>query len=66
MIAGDDFAKLLGEVVEPYRMMIGFIAATGARTHAGLARFTDECFTAGRMPTTKIGCFGSGPTAPGN
>ena len=31
MIAGDDFAKLLGEVVEPYRMMIGLIAATGLR-----------------------------------
>lgn len=31
MIAGDDFAKLLSEVVEPYRMMIGLIAATGLR-----------------------------------
>jgi hypothetical protein len=31
MIAGDDFAKLLNEVDEPYRMMIGLIAATGLR-----------------------------------
>jgi len=29
IIAGDDFAKLLKEVDEPYRMMIGLIAATG-------------------------------------
>lgn len=26
LIAGDDFAKLLGEVAEPYRMMVGLIA----------------------------------------
>jgi integrase len=31
MIAGDDFGKLLKEVDEPYRMMIGLIAATGLR-----------------------------------
>lgn len=31
MIAGDDFTKLLKEVDEPYRMMIGLIAATGLR-----------------------------------
>jgi integrase len=31
LIAGDDFAKLLAEVVEPYRMMVGLIAATGLR-----------------------------------
>lgn len=30
-IAGDDFTKLLQEVDEPYRMMIGLIAATGLR-----------------------------------
>ena len=43
IIAGDDFAKLLREVAEPYRMMIGLIAATGLRIgellalHAALA-----------------------------
>jgi integrase len=31
LIAGDDFTKLLNEVDEPYRMMIGLIAATGLR-----------------------------------
>ena len=31
IIAGDDFAKLLNEVEEPYRMMIGLIAVTGLR-----------------------------------
>ena len=31
MIAGDDFTKLLNEAGEPYRMMIGLIAATGLR-----------------------------------
>jgi integrase len=31
MIAGDDFTRLLKEVDEPYRMMIGLIAATGLR-----------------------------------
>jgi site-specific recombinase XerC len=31
LIAGDEYAKLLDEVVEPYRMMIGLIAATGLR-----------------------------------
>ena len=31
IIAGDDFTKLLKEVDEPYRMMIGLIAATGLR-----------------------------------
>ena len=31
LIAGDDFTKLLNEVREPYRMMIGLIAATGLR-----------------------------------
>jgi len=31
MIAGDDFGKLLKEVDEPYRMMIGLIATTGLR-----------------------------------
>ena len=31
IIAGDDFTKLLMEVDEPYRMMIGLIAATGLR-----------------------------------
>ena len=31
MIAGADFAKLLDEVGEPYRMMTGLIAATGLR-----------------------------------
>ncbi len=31
IIAGADFAKLLNEVGEPYRVMIGLIAATGLR-----------------------------------
>jgi integrase len=31
IIAGDDFAKLLKEVDEPLRMMVGLIAATGLR-----------------------------------
>jgi hypothetical protein len=39
IIAGDDFTKLLNEVDEPYRMMIGLIAATGIadRRAAGTA-----------------------------
>jgi integrase len=31
LISGNDFARLLDEVDEPYRMMIGLIAATGLR-----------------------------------
>ncbi|MEO7274374.1 MAG: tyrosine-type recombinase/integrase [Vicinamibacterales bacterium] len=37
LIAGDDFAQLLSEVGEPYRMMIGLIAATGLRVGELLA-----------------------------
>ena len=31
MIAGDDFAKLLEQLGEPYRTMVSLIAATGLR-----------------------------------
>jgi len=31
LIVGEDFGKLLGEVVEPYRTMLGLIAVTGLR-----------------------------------
>ena len=44
MIAGDDFTKLLKEVDEPYRMMIGLIAASGLRIGEPIeARWSASC-----------------------
>jgi integrase len=55
MIAGGAFTKLLNEVEEPYRMMIGLIAATGLRIGELLAlRWRNLDLTIGTSVDTQI------------